>query len=287
MRKITSNVFAEDQFSVPPGLRRCDSGFVTTSEGVVIIDSPYMPSDAVKLRDDLAKIGEVRYLINTHQHIDHITGNYFLPGTIVSHEITRELFDAPVSSVLADERYQEVKTLIEFIRKRVGELDPKGLQIPPDYQLRRPTLTFSERMTLYVGKHTFELIHLPGHTTGHIGVYIPQERVVFAGDNVNNGVQASMAHCLPLEWVESLKKIEAMDVDVIIPGHGKICGKRELREFMAFLQKCIDRIQKAIAQGMSKEEAAEKLTFIDLYPATHLTPGMQRINVLRFYEMLS
>ena len=96
-----------------------------------------------------------------------------------------------------------------------------------------------------------------------------------------------MAHCLPLEWVESLKKIEAMDVDAIVPGNGKVCGKREVQDFTSFIQKCIDIVREAIKQGMSKEEAADRISFSEFYPATHPGPKMQRINVSRFYEMLS
>ena len=66
-----------------------------------------------------------------------------------------------------------------------------------------------------------------------------------------------------------------------------------VREFRLFIQKCIDIIREAIKQGMSKEEAADKISFEELYPgkhggsAVHPGPAMQRRNVLRLYEMLS
>ena len=287
MRQITANVYVEDRFSVLPKHRGCNPGFVTTSEGIVMIDTPYMPTDAVKWRADMAQRGEVRFIINTHHHIDHTTGNYFFSGTVVSHEEVKEMFYAPIASVVAYERFKEVASVMDFIRMRVKELDPEGLPLLEHYQFRAPTITFSERLNLYAGEHTFELIHLPGHTLGHIGVYIPQERVFFAGDNFTNAVQPSLAHCLPLEWVESLKKIEAMDVDVVVPGHGKVCGKRDVREFTLFIQKCIDMVREAINQGMSKEEAADRISFEESRPAIHPGPGMQRMNVLRLYEMLS
>ncbi|MBI2831701.1 MAG: MBL fold metallo-hydrolase [Chloroflexi bacterium] len=295
MRQITSNVYVEDSFSTPPKLRRCTSGFVITSEGIVIIDSPYMPSDAVKLREDLSKIGEVRYLINTHHHIDHITGNYFLPGTIVSHVEAREMLTAPVPlvSIVAVELAEQATRinpragLVDCLRLRVSQLDPDGLQIPKDYQLRVPTITFSQRLTLYVGRHTFELLHLPGHTPGHIGVYIPEEKVFFAGDNFTTGVQPSLAHSSPLDWIESLKKIEAMDIDVLVPGHGVVCGKEGIREFILFLEKVVEMVREAIRQGMSKEEAAAKLTFLGFYPSLHPEPGTQRMSIIRIYEILT
>ncbi len=292
MRQITANVYAEDRFSLPPGYHGSNPGFVTTSEGIVMIDTPMWPTDAVKWRDDIAQRGEVRFIINTHHHIDHTTGNYFFPGTVVSHEVVKEMLAAPLAKIAASERAQEAAKAnlgqVDYIRLLIKELDPEGLPLLDEhYQLRGPTITFSERLTLYVGEHTFELIHLPGHTLGHIGVYIPQEKVFFAGDNFTSASQPSMANCSPLEWVESLKKIEAMDVDVVVPGHGKICGKREVREFTSFIQKCMDMVREAIKQGMSKEEAADRISFEELCPAVHPGPEMQRMNVLRLYEMLS
>ena len=161
------------------------------------------------------------------------------------------------------------------------------------YQLKAPAVTFSDNLTLYVGEHTVELMHLPGHTDGHIGVYLPQEKVFFAGDNFCNGTQPSLAHSLPLEWVESLKKIEAMEINVVVPGHGETCDLKEVRRFRQFIETCIDMTRKAISEGMRKEEAADSISFEGLYPedqrASAVHPGsvMQRRNVLRLYEMLS
>jgi len=291
MKKIAVNIYVEDQFSAPPEERGCNPGFVTTSEGIVMIDTPMLPTDAVKWRNDIAKRGEVRYIINTHHHPDHIAGNYFFPGTVVSHEGVKEVFDAPITgkavSQLVGRAVKAPLGVVENIRLEIEERDPEGLPLLEHYHLRAPTLTFSERLNLYVGEHTFELIHQPGHTPSHIGVFIPQESVFFTGDNFTNGVQPLLSHCLPFEWVESLKRIEAMDIDVVVPGHGEVCGKREVREFRLFIQKCIDIVREAIKQGMSKEEAAENISFEELYPAIHPGPEQQRFNVLRLYEMLS
>ena len=61
MQQITSNVFAETQ------VRGCNHGFVTTSDGVVMIDSPQKPTDALKWKAEIEKHGKLRYIINTEQ----------------------------------------------------------------------------------------------------------------------------------------------------------------------------------------------------------------------------
>jgi cyclase len=279
-----------------------------------MIDAPVLPTDAVKWREEIAKRGEVRYIINTHHHLDHVGGNCFFPGTVISHEGLRKVLPTPVTSVEDSERLRDLISAAaglnvaaserlteafragqlerEWIRLLTEELDPEGLPLLEDYELKVPTITFSERLSLYVGEHTFELIHLPGHTQEHIGVYIPREKVFFTGDNFTNETQPNLAISLPLEWVRSLRRIEAMDIEVIVPGHGEVCDKAQVREFRLFIQKCIDRTKQAIKQGMSKEEAAGKLSFEGLNPggdrgvAVHPGPRQQRSNVLRFYEML-
>lgn len=275
MRKITANIYLNRRPRGQPRIPGCNSSFVITSEGIVVIDTPLLPTDAVRWRDEIAKRGEVRFVINTEPHRDHITGNYFFPGTVVSSQVIRAAFSETLK--------------MPELYKRVKEGDPEGLYLLKDYQPRLPTIAFSDRLDLYLGDHTFELIQLPGHTPGQVGVIVPQERVMFTGDNFVNGSQGSLAHCCPLEWIESLKKIEAMDVDVVMPGHGEIGDRKAVRAFRGFIQKCIDTVSRAISQGMSKEEAADRISFEteEYPPAAHPGPEQQRRNVIRLYEMLS
>jgi len=275
VQQITPNVYVE-VFVIGTG---CNPSFVVTLEGIVMIDTPsYLPTAAVKWRDEIAKKGEVRYILNTEYHRDHTTGNSFFSGIVVSHQGIREEFG--ITNNLGS-----IGTP-EDVRQRVKEMDPEGLPLVENYQSRPPTITFTEKLNLYLGNHTFELMHLPGHTSSQVGVYIPQERVIFTGDNVANGWQPFLGDCRPLEWIESLKRIEAMDVDIVVPGHGEVGDKKTVREFRAFIQECIDEVKGAISQGMSKEEAANRISFKDRLPAIHPEPEYQRKNVLHLYEML-
>ena len=275
MRKINDNIYVNQWTRDQAPIRGCNSSFVITSEGIVVVDTPYLPTDAIKWRDEIAKRGEVRFVINTEHHPDHTTGNYFLPGIVVSSNVVRALFGRMLR--------------MPDIYKRVEEKDPEGLYLLENYQPRLPTITFSDQMEIYLGDHTFQLIHMAGHTPGQVAVFVPQEKVVFTGDNFINGWQPSLNNCCPLEWVESLEKIEAMDVDVVVPGHGEIGDKKAVRVFKAFIQECIDTVRGAINQGMSKEEAAGKISFeTGKYPpALHSGPEWQRRNVIRLYEMHS
>lgn len=269
MEQVTGNVYVETEF------RGCNPGFVVTREGVVMIDSPQRPTDARKWRDVMKAKGEIRFLVNTEPHGDHVTGNFFFPATVVGHQGTR---DACASLSL------------EMIMDRVKQIDPEGIPLMKGYFLKKPSITFSERMFLHVGDHTFELIHLPGHTASETAVHLPEERVVFTGDNVFHKVQAFLHQANPQDWLSSLKKIEELDVDRIIPGHGKVCDKRYLREQASFIEEWVETVREAIGQGLSREEAREKISFLDRYPMdTGLEdwgPEVQKWNVDNLYNLL-
>jgi len=269
MEKITDNVYAET------GFRGCNPGFVVTREGVVMIDTPQMPADAIKWRDEIAKYGPIRYLINTEPHGDHFAGNYFFEGTVVAHEGTRE-------AILA--------ASVEQLKERIQQTAPDSLALVKDYSYRPPTVTLTQRLTLYVGDHTFQLISIPGHSPYQVAVYIPEERVVFTSDNVFYKVQAWLHQALPYEWLDSLKLLQELEADVLVPGHGRLCDRSYIPEMSAFIQDWIDVVAEAVKQGMSLEEAQDTISLLDRYPmeagSEPMGPQVQRMNVARLYEVL-
>ncbi len=268
MQKITNNIYVETSF------RGCNPGFVVTKEGVVMIDTPQIPTDAIKWRDEIAKHGQVCYLINTEPHGDHFSGNYFFEGTLVAHEGVREV-------ILASS--------VEQLRERLKQIAPDSLPLLEGYIYRLPTITLSQRLTLYLGGHTFQLINLPGHTPYQVAVYIPEERVVFTSDNIFYKVQAFLHQALPYEWLDSLKRLQELEADVLVPGHGEVCDRSYIPEMSARIQAWIDVVTAAINQGMSLEEAQDKLPTIDHYPREgvwSIDQQLQRMNVARLYEVL-
>lgn len=266
MQLIGKNVYVEIKGATTAA---CNPSFVTTSEGIVLIDTPYLPMDAIKWREEIAKRGEMRYIINTEHHNDHTTGNFFFPGPVIAHQQTRVEFANSVGTA-------------EDVRQRFRNQLPEAITLLANYQPKPPSITFSERLTLYLGEHSFELMHLPGHTLGQIGVYIPQEKVVFTGDNFANGVRPSLAYAYPYEWVNSLKKLLSMEVDWVVPGHGQICGKDKMQEFVAFLEECFDKVKESIRRGMSREDAADRITLEE-----GMDKGQQKRSVLRLYDLFS
>ncbi|MFC1816266.1 MBL fold metallo-hydrolase [Thermodesulfobacteriota bacterium] len=278
MKQLTTNVYVETQWvSGTHALAGSNSSFVVTSQGIVMIDAPLVPANALKWKHIIEEKGELIYLINTGCHTDHTSGNYFFPVPIIAHEETRK----SIPTILDTD---------EVHRRKLQKYFPFCADLVKDYQIRLPSITFFDRMNLYVGEHTFELIHFPGHSPGEIGVYLPQEKIVFTGDNFANGFQPKLSDCCPLEQLDSLRKIlEIDDVEYFVPGHGEVGDKRTVREYMSVIQRYVDEIKEAIHKGMTREEAMDhvQLPIPDSLVYRHPEPEQLRKDIGRLYEMLS
>jgi cyclase len=244
MQQITDNVYVGNNF------RGCNSSFVVTSEGTVIIDTPMVPSEAKQWREEVSKHGEIRYVINNEPHNDHVAGNCWLGGTLVAHEGTRE----------------KIKTNSkEELERQMKQMAPDAVPLDEDFHFRLPDITFSQKMTLYLGKHTFYIISMPGHTASQTAVYVPEERLVFTSDNVGM-MMPIMIDAVPEKWLESLKKLRALDVDKIVPGHGDVCDKAAIETTYDNVKYIVGEVESAIAKGWSLKEVQEKVTLFDRFP---------------------
>jgi cyclase len=266
MQQITSNVFVET------GFRGCNTSFVVTSQGVVVIDTPMVPSEAKKWRNEAATHGQVRYVINTEPHTDHATGNCWFGAPVIAHEGTRQ--------VLSTAKVEELKGML-------SRMAPDSLPLDPAFTYHLPDITFSQNLTFYLGQHTFQLINLPGHTVSEVAVFVPEEKVVFTGDNLNLKIPI-FVKSLPYAWLDSLKRLEQLNADLYVPGHGDVSGKSCLPAMSEALQYFIQTVKKAIDAGWSQEETEAKVTMIERYPMAKdpMMSGMIRMSVIDLYQSL-
>ena len=257
MRRVGPHSFTEIYFA------GCNPSFIETGDGYVMIDSPQQPIDAVRWREQLEEKAPIRYLINTEPHGDHISGNaYFTKTTVVGHTKLQECF----------ERYLNAFGSLEDKRERYKQMDPDSVWLVghPDYPASNPpTMTFTDTLTLNVGDHTFNIIHHPGHTAPQTSVHVPEEGVVFTGDNVFHKCRTWMQECDPWEWLAALDHIAALDVEIIVPGHGEPCGKAYLKEQAQIVENWIGFVATQVERGASPEEILKEgvpVTKQDPYP---------------------
>jgi cyclase len=214
-----------------------------------MIDSPQQPIDAVRWRERMEEKAPIRYLVNTEPHGDHIAGNAYFPKVqVVGHVKLQECF----------ERYLFAQGTVEEKRERMKQTDPDSVWLVghPDYPASNPPkLTFTDKLTLNVGNHTFDILHHPGHTAPQTSVYVPQEGVVFTGDNVFYKCRTWLQECDPWEWLDALRNIAALDVETIVPGHGDPCGKAYLKEQAQIIENWVGLCEGFVDRGVSADDA--------------------------------
>ncbi len=244
MQEIAPGVFVETEHL------GSNNSIVSTRDGLVLIDAPHRPTDAMRWRRTAAAMGETAFLINTDHHIDHTMGNYFLPGTVVSHEITRtQLVENAPSQA--------------YVRDLIGVIDPEGLPLIRDYHARPPTVTFVDRMALDVGGLRFDLTHRPGHTPNSVYIELKALGVVFSGDLFCELGLPAFVEAHVFEWVEAARFLETIDAERIVPGHGAVSRPQDVTPFRQKMEELIGEVADGLQKGDPREVLAQRIRFED------------------------
>ena len=204
----------------------------------------------------------VRTLVNTHHHGDHTNGNSLVAegATIIGHHVTREEVRA---------------TRIGGLEAVFGPVEWGDLTPAP------PTVTFADRIDLWVGERQVELVHVgpAAHTRSDVVAWLPEERVLFSGDLVFNGgtpfvVMGSLAGSLG-----AIKALRSLDAETIVPGHGGVCGPDALDRVEAYLRWVTDLAASAKEAGLSPLAAAREAdlgAFAELLDSERLVGNLHR-----------
>jgi cyclase len=257
MQDVTPNVRTDTR------LRGCNPSYVTTADGVVVVDTPQLPTKAVAMRREAESHGPIRYVINTEHHVDHIFGNYYFKGAgrVVHHQGVYDNFMVPTP----------ILDPFDYAAEAIPMSDPDGAEIFPERDVyfadpNKAQIVFTGDLTLRVGEHTFRLIHTPGHTPGQIAVHVPEERVVLTGDTVFSEVQTWVMASDVDQWVAALNRIATLDVDHVVPGHGPVTDLKYLQTQKAVLLEWKSMVATAVAKGWSREETIDRCHMRDRYP---------------------
>jgi len=247
-----------------------NSCFVQLGKHYLIVDSG--PSYAyakqsykiIKNKNNLP----ISYLINTHEHDDHWLGNSFyneLGVKIIGSAAFRDV--------------QIVKTT--RMQKRIEkEAYKKTTQI-------LPKIFVENEKTLLVDDFEVKLIrvHNRAHSLSDILVYIPKKKIVFAGDLVFNGRLPSIRDGNLDNWIEVLLKIDTLDVEYIVGGHGEVVTKDATKFTYEYLVKLRDKVAALVEEGVDIADAVDTITMKE-YKDVPFYDVMQRQNVEIAYRMM-
>jgi glyoxylase-like metal-dependent hydrolase (beta-lactamase superfamily II) len=204
--------------------------FITTPKGVVVTDP--ISSDATTwLKTKIKTLTDqpVRYVIYSHHHNDHITGGRVFADTAL------------------------------FISQAAAR--PKILEAA-DPQTPVPDLTFSDRMFIDLGGKRIELIYTGrNHSDNSLVVLLPQDRLLFAVDfiPVETVAYRALPDGYPDEWIDSLKQVEGLEFDTLVPGHGKIGKKEHVQQFRIYLEDLRAAVLEQVQKGAGIEEAKKNV----------------------------
>lgn len=213
-----------------------NTGFVVTSEGVVVIDASWTVYSALTILGYIKAVAPektVKYLIWTEHHSDHIFGSIVFVkegAKIIAHK-NASLFLKEIGGI---------NSYIEFMKKRVNERYSElvkqgydiGMIIFEGVEDVQPNILIDDEYRLELGDVEFKLISTPGHTPSNIVVYLPQYRILFAGETIYSKYPPNTRFATPeliQKWIEALKRLYELDIEIIVPGHGPLCGKEEMK----------------------------------------------------------
>jgi cyclase len=268
MREVGPRVFAYVQATGETGIS--NAGLIVGADGATAVDALMVPSMTRRLvaaikRTTRKKIGA---LVNTHHHLDHTGGNRFFRGaTIVATEACRRAL-AP--------GFPPVPLLQRFMPAFAREF--------PLLKLQLPTVTFDDRLVIHDGEREIHLWH-PGqlaHTAGDATVFLPKERVLFAGDLAFHYVTPLAFQGHVGNWIGAADRVLEFEADVIVPGHGPIGTKKDVRLMRDYLALVRQAAKRHFDAGRPAEEAAADIKlgeYASWREAERILP-----NVMRCYQ---
>jgi glyoxylase-like metal-dependent hydrolase (beta-lactamase superfamily II) len=292
VERVADGVYAIIHDDVSDQWPHGNTGVVVYDDGILVVDATYLPS---RSRADIALIRgltdkPVRYLVNTHWHMDHTYGNEayrdsFPDVVIVTERETREFSElnshywarystAPNSPRRAAIREleaelarggdstgkahsaEEKRRLETIIRQRSGELEElaKVRVVVADQ-------VFDRSLTLRLGKRRIELVDRGRANSPHdVTVYLPDEQVLFTGDILVQSPLPFTGASWPVPWIEVLKDLEKVPVAALVPGHGPVMrDHRYTRQMRELLQGVTSRVAAMVRQGTPVEQVQDSL----------------------------
>ena len=228
------------------GMSGGNVAILVTDEGVVVVDNKYSYSyeNIIKQIASVTSL-PIRYVLNTHHHFDHAGSNAsFMPSAqVIGHENVR----------------------INMLRNVGPSASSDGA----------PRITFSDKTSIHLGNAEVQAHHLGcGHTNGDSAIFFPGLRTIHTGDLFIWGDRMDGTTMAPFidyenggcarEWVATLDHVLALDFDTVIPGHGPLLRKVEVRIFRDKFEQLVSRIDGLIDDGVTRENIVAELDISDL-----------------------
>ena len=272
--KLAEGVYTIRHKDPFPGWVDGNTTVIIGDKEVLVVDSCQLASAA---REDIEQIRKwtdkpVRYLVNTHWHLDHNGGNNeyknaFPALAIIAQTETRKIMDE-TSSFLPAQVLKDATSTQARIKLRLdagkwpdGRVATEADKAQASERLKLidhivdqlrvfvyqgPTVTFDRELTVDLGNREVQILHFgKGNTAGDAIVYLPKEKLLVAGDLLDHPVPYAFDG-YPSQWIETLQRISQLDAATIVPGHGEVLHDK------TFLLQVIE-LMKFVVTGVNQQ----------------------------------
>jgi glyoxylase-like metal-dependent hydrolase (beta-lactamase superfamily II) len=267
-------------------LGESNAGLVVGDGASTLIDTLWDVRLTTRMLDAMAPAtaaAAITHLVNTHSDGDHWWGNQLLPAaTRITSRASAAVMEHEGGAPARFERLRQLATTLDrrsearlprVVRRRMRDFGSYVSRMFSPYDFGEvtptgPTETFEDRLELSVGGRALELILVgPAHTPGDLIVWLPDVRVVFAADIAFVGVTPVMWTGPHVNWLGAIDTIAALEPDVVVPGHGPVCGMPELDAVGRYWRWLEASARPYLANGASAYEAAEAIATSDDFGA--------------------
>jgi glyoxylase-like metal-dependent hydrolase (beta-lactamase superfamily II) len=246
------------------------------ADGLLVVDTHASHIAAREVVDDVRRLGagEVKAVVNTHEHFDHTFGNAAFRAAygavpIHAHEVAAD------RTVSAGERIKALYDEDENLRDPHRDEVQATVVVPAD-------TTFSSAVALDLGDRQVELVHPGrGHTAGDLVLRVPDADVLLAGDLVEEsvvrqGVPGFGEDCYPMEWPLTLDIVLGLTTSesVVVPGHGAPVGRDYVEEQRNTIGVVAETIRDLATRGVPVADALDAAEWP--YPREELAAAVRR-----------
>ena len=242
VRKIGDGVYAA--ISGDGSKAGSNAGFIVGGNGVAVVDTFVDVAPAKELLEEIRKVTNlpVRYVINTHYHLDHTGGN--------------AVFAQAGATILAQRnlRAWERTENLKFFGPTPKPEDKARVEA-----LVLPDMVYSDAVDLYLGNRLIQVRYMLGHTGGDSVIIVPDAKVVFGGDLIWQHHLPNLIDASTAPWVETLNKLLAGHSNAtIVSGHGDVATPGDVadfRDYLVALRKSVATARQAGKTGKDLEDA--------------------------------
>ena len=249
---------------------------IVGGDSVLVFDTNGTPASSALVLAEIRKRTDkpVRYVVYSHWHWDHWYGTETytkaFPGVkVIAQQKSRDMMAGPAIEFNRPGLERDLPGYVASLEQKAHE-DPKVqprleedrffLEQKKSVQLVLPTETYTDRRTINLGGREVQVLHHDRAVTpGDTFLYLPSEKIVLTGDLLVNPIAFALS-CYPTGWLKTLETIDAMDAQVLVPGHGEpLRDKTLLRTHMEVMRALLSEGKDAKGRGLDPDQAREAI----------------------------